>query len=140
MNIMQFMIPKSGAAYLYTDSTLRNGLEKMAFHGYRAIPVINKRGKYAGTVTEGDFLRSLISADECEPCDIRDTEKVLIKDIIDPAFNPPVRVDVTMKELFMRVTEQNFVPVVDDRGMFIGIVTRRVVMRHLCEIAFKEKE
>ena len=135
---MQFMIPKSGAAYLYTDSTLRNGLEKMAFHGYRAIPVINKRGKYAGTVTEGDFLRSLISADECEPRDIRDTEKVLIKDIIDPAFNPPVRVDVTMKELFMRVTEQNFVPVVDDRGMFIGIVTRRVVMRHLCEIAFKE--
>ena len=131
---MQFMIPKSGTAYLYTDSTLRNGLEKMAFHGYRAIPVINKRGKYSGTVTEGDFLRSLISTAEREPQDIRDTEKVLIKDIINVDFNPPVRVDVSLEELFTRVTEQNFVPVTDDRGMFIGIVTRRNVMRYLCDI------
>ena len=136
MNIMQFMIPKSAVAYLTTDSTARNGLEKMAYHGYRAIPVIDKRGKYAGTVTEGDFLRCVISRGES---DLHGLERFAIKDIIDRDFNPPVRVDVPIDELFARVTEQNFVPMIDDRGMFIGIVTRRAVMRYLCGICFNKE-
>lgn len=134
MNVMNFMTPKSKTAFLIEDSTVRNGLEKMAFHGYRAIPVITSKGFYAGTVTEGDFLRSLISRGESG---LRDQENVCIKNIIDPDFNPPVLVDVGMEELFERVTVQNFVPVTDDRGMYIGIVTRRAVMRFLCKEYFK---
>lgn len=133
MNIIQFLIPKSATAFLTDDSTVRNGLEKMAFHGYRAIPVITSRGKYAGTVTEGDFLRCVIG----HGADLRDLEQIKIKDIIDPGFNPAQRIDVPMQDLFARVTEQNFVPVVDDRGSFIGIVTRRKVMRYLCSICFE---
>ncbi|MBR0232174.1 MAG: CBS domain-containing protein [Clostridia bacterium] len=133
MNIIQFLIPKSATVYLTEDSTVRNGLEKMAFHGYRAIPVITSRGKYAGTVTEGDFLRCVIG----HGADLRELEQIKIKDIIDREFNPEQRIDVPMRDLFARVTEQNFVPVVDDRGSFIGIVTRRKVMRHLCAVCFE---
>ena len=132
MNIIQFLIPKSATVYLTDKSTVRNGLEKMAFHGYRAIPVITSRGKYAGTVTEGDFLRCVME----HGSEMRDLEQIKVKDIINPDFNPAQRIDVPMQDLFARVTEQNFVPVVDDRGSFIGIVTRRKVMRHLCDICF----
>ena len=33
-----------------------------------------------------------------------------------------------MEDLIDRAMEQNFVPVVDDRGQFIGIITRRDII------------
>ena len=33
-----------------------------------------------------------------------------------------------MEDLIERAMEQNFVPVVDDRGQFIGIITRRDII------------
>ena len=59
MNIAYFLLPKSNVAYLYDDYTFRQGLEKMRYHGYTAIPVITRNGTYVGTVSEGDFLWQL---------------------------------------------------------------------------------
>ena len=56
MNIAFFLKPKISVAFLYNDYTVRQSLEKMRHYGYSAIPVINRDGKYAGTVSEGDFL------------------------------------------------------------------------------------
>lgn len=36
-----------------------------------------------------------------------------------------------MSELFNRSLEQNYVPVVDDRNIFIGIVTRKTIISYL---------
>ena len=56
MNILFFLTPKSEVAYIYDDQTLRQVLEIMEYHRYTAVPVINKQGKYIGTITEGDML------------------------------------------------------------------------------------
>ena len=60
-DIAYFLLPKSNVAYLYDDYTFRQGLEKMRYHGYTAIPVITRNGTYVGTVSEGDFLWQLLS-------------------------------------------------------------------------------
>ena len=39
-----------------------------------------------------------------------------------------------MGEILNTATKQNFVPVVDDRNMFIGIITRKAIMQHLASI------
>ena len=59
MNILYFLTPKSEVEYIRIESSVRQGLEKMKYHGYAAIPVIDKEGHYEGTVTEGDFLWAL---------------------------------------------------------------------------------
>ena len=64
MNIAYFLLPKNRVAYLYDDYTFRQGLEKMRHHGYTAIPVISRDGKYVGTVSEGDFLWRLLSDEQ----------------------------------------------------------------------------
>ena len=129
---MHFLTPKSSVAYLTDNSTVRNGYEKMSFHAYRAIPVISPSGEYVGTVTEGDILRDFLARGGLEP------ERVCIRDIIRPNWNPPVNVNATVEQLFSRVTEQNFVPVTDDRGIFIGIVTRRSIIKYCREMLFPE--
>ena len=126
-NLFPFLIPKSQVVFLDEDSTLRNGLEKLRHHGYTAIPVVAKDGRYRGTVTEGDFLWTLLERGEYR---IKELEKCCVADLIRTGWNPPVYAYECMDRLFARLLEQNFVPVVDDRGVFIGIVTRKAVLGH----------
>jgi len=55
-NILFFLTPKAMCAFLYDDYTIRQALEKMEAAGYTALPILNKRGEYRGTLTEGDLL------------------------------------------------------------------------------------
>ena len=133
MNIAYFLLPKARVAYLYDDYTFRQGLEKMRHHGYTAIPVISRAGQYIGTVSEGDFLWRLLSEDGVRRCTMKDLEQRQVRDILRENTYPPVRITVTMDELLESAMNQNFIPVVDDSGSFIGIVTRRDIIRYFAE-------
>ncbi len=127
MNLFFLLKPKSTVAYLYKTNTIRQGLEKMRVHGYTAIPVIGDDGEYIGTVSEGDFLWNML---KYKKNDIKSQEQFNIIDIVNEERNLPVKTDVTMDELLLRVMDQNFVPVVDDRNVFIGIITRKDIIKY----------
>lgn len=129
MNVIFFLIPKSHVAYLTEGYSFRGGLDKLRRHGYTAIPVISREGKYLGCVSEGDLLWNIMSLGSLAP---EDLEAARIDDIISDRA-PAIRVNTPISELWERVLEQNFVPVVDDRDMFVGIVTRRSVMAYLMD-------
>lgn len=129
MNIAYFLLPKSSVAYLYDDCTFRQGLEKMRHHGYTAIPVITRDGKYIGTASEGDFLWKLL-ADGNGSFSMKDMEQLHVRDILRGNEYPSVGITVGMEELLQSAMNQNFIPVVDDLGNFTGIVTRKDIIRH----------
>ena len=129
MNVAFFLIPKSHVAYLTEGSSFRQGMEKLRHYGYTAIPVIGRDGRYLGSINEGDFLWNIMSMGSIDP---RDLEDARIDEIISDRA-PAVRVSTPLSELWERALEQNFVPVVDDRDMFMGIVTRRSVMAYLMD-------
>ena len=60
MNIMRFVIPKSFVEYVTVDSTLRQAIEKMRFHRYVAIPVLDAEGKYVGALRNDDVLKYIL--------------------------------------------------------------------------------
>lgn len=134
MNLAYFLIPKNDTVYLYDTYTFRQGLEKMRHHGYTAIPVITKGGQYVGTVSEGDFLWRLLERQDDAPCSMKDMEHLQIRDILRPNSYPSVRVTFGMEELLNSAMNQNFIPVVDDLGTFIGIVTRKDIIRYFSEM------
>ena len=53
-----------------------------------------------------------------------------MRDIMQRSHNPPVNVNASLEDLLQQAMNQNFVPVVDDLGSFIGIVTRRDIMQY----------
>lgn len=132
MNIAYFLLPKNSVAYLYDDCTFRQGLEKMHHHGYTAIPVIDRTGKYVGTVSEGDFLWRILPDDDSASFSMKDMERLQVRDILKDS-NPPVRITVSMEELLTSAMNQNFVPVIDDLNNFTGIVTRKDILRYFSE-------
>ena len=130
MNIMHFLTPKAEVEYIFYESTVRQGLEKMRFHGHSAIPVIDKDGRYRGTVTEGDFLWSLYSDRESG---FKKTETTPISEIIHRDYTA-INAGADIGEILSTATRQNFVPVVDDREMFIGIITRKAIIKYLASV------
>ena len=128
MNIMRFIIPKSLVEYVTVDSTVRQALEKMRFHRYVAIPVIDGEGKYVGTLRNDDILSYFLDSGSF---DTRSAERDRVVDVIDGIYSPPVYHDSSMEQLIDRVREHNFVPVVDDRGCFVGIILRRDILNFL---------
>ena len=134
-NILFFMTPKAMCQYLYDDFTILQALEKMEAAKLAALPILNRRGEYRGTLTEGDLLWAMKNM--CY-LDMRQAEARRIMEIDRRRDNIPVRVTTSMHELLDRATVQNFVPVVDDKDTFIGIVTRTGIMQYCKQELFPE--
>ena len=134
-NILFFLTPKAMCAFLYDDYTIRQALEKMESTGFAGLPILNKRGEYRGSITEGDLLWALKNI--CY-MDMRQAEAHRIMEIARRKDNVPVKVNTNMHDLIARAREQNFVPVVDDKDAFIGIVTRGAIIRYCEQTLFAE--
>ncbi len=128
MNVLRFMIPKSLVEYVTEEHTVRQALEKMRYHRYAAIPVLDKEGGYIGTLRNDDILKYFLDSGSF---DARAAERDGVVEILDGDYSRPVYHNASMNELIEKVKEHNFVPVVDDRGCFIGIVLRRDVLNYL---------
>ena len=130
MNVLFFLSLKSEVAHLHDDWTLRQGIEKLERSGYTAVPLIDRKGKYIGTVSEGDILRILKKRYDMN---LRAAEGVSILAVERKVDIHPVSVDATMEDLVRMAMNQNFVPVIDDNKIFIGIVTRKDIIRFCYE-------
>ena len=134
-NILFFLTPKAMCSFVYDDYTVRQALEKMESAGYAALPILNKRGEYRGTLTEGDLMWAMKNM--CY-MDIRQAEAHRITEISRRKEYLPVRVTTSMRDLVSRASSQNFVPVVDDKDAFIGIVPRSAIIKYCLNHLFAE--
>ena len=128
MNILFFLTPKNEVAYINTSDTIRQALEKMEYHGYTAIPLIDEDGRYIGTVTEGDMLWYIKNESDLT---LHKVEAVSIVKVKRKHDNKPVNVDSYMEDLIEKAMNQNFVPVIDDNKIFIGIITRKDIISYM---------
>ena len=127
MNILFFLTPKSKVAYIFENETLRQTLEKMEHRKFSCIPLLSPDGKYTGTISEGDLLWGM---QRLEISDLKDAESVPIMAIPRRANYKPVHINSDMEDLVDRAINQNYVPVVDDQGFFIGIITRKAIIKY----------
>ena len=127
-NVLFLLTPKNQVACLVETMTVRQALEKMKAHGYMAIPLISGNGEYIGTISEGDLLWYVVRNGEF---DYRKMEETKITDLLRKGYTPAVKVDAGIEEIVENIVNYNFIPVVDDRNVLMGIVTRRRVLQEL---------
>lgn len=129
MNIAFFLLPKQEVVWLTMDATLRQTLERMEHHRYTAVPILDDKGGYAGTLTEGDLLWYMKNNPQVS---FDQTNKVKLSEVQMRLTNRAVQIDANMEDLVSLAKVQNFVPVVDDMNRFIGIVRRSDIIDY-CE-------
>lgn len=127
MNILFFLTPKSEVDYIVENQTIGQALEVFTERRHAAVPMISEKGKYLGTITEGDILRRFL---EDSHLSIDDMKHFPIRDIPRRTINRPVSINEEVQDLFSAAMLQNFVPVIDDNKVFIGIVTRKDIMQY----------
>lgn len=130
MNILFFLTPMSEVAYIHDDESLRQVLEKMEYHKYSAVPIISRQGTYVGTITEGDLLWYIKNQLDLN---LQEARRILITNVPRRSDNTPVSIDSNMEDLLDKAMKQNFVPVLDDKKSFIGIVTRKDIMKYFAD-------
>ncbi|MBM6859472.1 CBS domain-containing protein [Clostridium saudiense] len=136
MNIAFLLTPKNEVIYEYLDATMRQVMERMDHHGYTAIPLIDRSGKYVGTLTEGDLLRKLKSTPDLN---FKNTGTIKISEIPRRKKHKSVSINADVESIINLATTQNFVPVIDDNGIFIGIIKRSDIINYCYNIIRKEK-
>ena len=127
MNIAFFLTPKIEVVHEKESATMRRVLERMEHHSYTAIPLINNEGVYVGTLTEGDLLWKLKNT---KGLSFENTNEIIVKDIERTVNHKSVSINSDMDSLISLAISQNFVPVVDDDGIFIGIIKRSDIIEY----------
>jgi CBS-domain-containing membrane protein len=136
MNIAFFLIPKHEVICLPYNATMRQALEKMEYHRYSAIPLLDDEGRYVGTLTEGDLLWKLKNT---PGLDFSQTHRILLTDVPRHVKNETVQIDAQMESLVSLAAVQNYVPVIDDQGIFIGIIRRREIIEYCSQLIFRRQ-
>ena len=140
MNVLQFLTPKSQTNYLNTECTVRQAVEKMDFHKFSILPLIDNSGRYVSSISEGDLLRHVKNEHNFN---MRDAERIKVIDVAKHRPYKACLMTAELQEILQLLLDQNFLPIVDDRGMFCGIVKRKSVLEyifnHKDEIAFLNK-
>ena len=137
MNIAFFLTPKNEVVCENEDSTMRQVMEKMEHHGYTAIPLINREGKYVGTLTEGDLLWKLKNTPDLN---FKNTESVKVKNIQRRISHKSVSITSNIEGLISLAINQNFVPVTDDNGIFIAVINDITSLNYSYNEMEKRKE
>ena len=130
MNILFFLTPKSEVHYLETGFSIRQAAEKLAHYNYTALPLLDNLGRYIGTVSDGDLFWYFKDHPEMT---YRDSEKEPVVLVPRKHPNKAIRYDAKMEDLLTLAMLQNFVPVLDDENVFMGIVTRQAIIRYFVE-------
>lgn len=113
--------------FLPVTCTMRQAIERMEYHRYTAVPLVDPDGRYVGTITEGDLLWKMKNTPDLT---FENTEKISLKDVPLRIENEPVRIEAKIDNLLNLAITQNFIPVVDDEGVFIGIIRRREIIEY----------
>lgn len=127
MNILFFLTPKSEVEFAYSDDTISHAMELLEKSTYTAIPVINRTGQYKGTASEGDILWTVKNKYDFNE---ESFANVRLSKIAKMHQYKPVKIDANLKNMISRLMNQNFVPVIDDDEVFIGIVKRKDVLQY----------
>ena len=128
MTILEFLIPKGSTHFIEYDSTVRQALEKFDYHKFSVVPLIDKEGKYMGTISEGDLLRFIKNTYNF---DITKAENTSIIEIEKYRPYMALSINTPIEEIISLSLDQNFIPLVDDRGMYIGIIKRKDIIKYI---------
>ena len=136
MNIALFLTPKAEVVTLDRNHTVDQAMEIMARHRYTSVPVLDRYGRYDSTISEGDILW-FINDNKTRFVEGH-MDKTSIRKIQRHHKIRPVAINADMDSLIDLVAIQSFVPVVDDEGIFIGIIKRSEIINYALSLINKK--
>lgn len=130
MNVLLSLMPKNQMSYLYSEMTVRQAVEKFKEKHFSMLPVIEpETGIYVRSIRANDLLDYIVN----ERLSFAELEERPLKEVKSSWDIKAVSANAQVASLLDVLMQQNYAPVVDSRGIFIGIVTRSAALKALKE-------
>jgi predicted transcriptional regulator len=89
--------------------------------------IINREGEFVYTISADDILFDILSRDSFS---MLSSENIKIDNVRKRRIFNTISVNNDIEDLISISLKQNYIPVVDDRNKFIGIITRQDIIKH----------
>lgn len=128
MNVFEIITPKELTFYLYIDTNIKEALDIFEIHKYSVLPIIDGEGSYITTISEGDILRYIKNVCEFDYYKAKETKVIDIE-----KYRPYESLSQlgSFDDILDLIQSQNFIPIVDDRKKYIGIIRRKEILQYL---------
>ncbi|MDP3130420.1 MAG: CBS domain-containing protein [Bacillota bacterium] len=133
MDILAFMKPTREVVTVRVESSLVEALGTMEKYRFTSVPIIDARGYYVGTLSEGDLLWAIKNQ---LGFDMAKASTFLVGKIKRNRDYEPIPATATIDQLIGKASNENFVPIVDEDNLLIGIVTRKTLLNYFFEHQF----
>jgi len=121
VNLAFLLTPVADVVWLPLAATVREAIDSLRAWRYTAVPILDPDGRYSGTVTAADLLFHLVEVGE----------DGTLAEVKQRREHVAVSIDTDVRAVLNVAADQNFVPVIDSRGVLMGIVTRRAILMHV---------
>lgn len=128
MNIVSLLTPKAKVYTISTKMSVRQVLEIFDANKFAILPLLDEEGRYISTISEGDLLRFIKKEGKLDLLEL-EKKSILEVDVYRPYSY--LKIDSPFEKIYKLSLEQNFIPLVDDRDVFIGIVKRKELLENL---------
>ncbi|MBD1373814.1 CBS domain-containing protein [Hazenella sp. IB182357] len=136
--ITPLIIPKEKVVVVYPQWSLERALLVLTRQGTNSVPVINDSDQVEGLISKTDILDFLMKKSQGDDdFDFTGIANYKVSDALNP-IHTGILADSIFSFAFEVLVNQSYVPIIDIKGKFVGILTRKVMMEKVIEF-FKEE-
>lgn len=117
-----FLIPASRIAFVQDDNPLYHAFLILTKVKYSKIPVLDKERRVVGLLSLAMITDKMLQTDQIS---IDPLNELKVKDVMQSDFDKINFVNTTLETQLHLLIDNAFLPVIDDRGVFQGLLTRR---------------
>ncbi|KRL62996.1 cyclic-di-AMP-binding protein CbpB [Lactobacillus psittaci] len=117
-----FLIPASKIAFVQADAPLYHAFLLLSKVKYAKIPVLDSEQKVVGLVSLAMITEKMLTNDDIV---IEPLSNLKVKDVMQTNFPAINFVQTTLEKQLHLLIDNPFIPVVNDSGVFQGLLTRR---------------
>lgn len=121
------MIPSEKVAHVHMNNPLEHAMLVLIKSGYSAIPVVDSLFKLKGLISMSLILDSILGIERIE---VERLENKIVEDVMNTEVPSIHENESLMKGLRLSI-DYPFLCVVNDEGIFTGILTRRAILKHM---------
>lgn len=126
-NIADFIIPSEKVAHVQKANTLEHALLVLTKSGYSSIPVLDARFHLEGLISSSLITDSILGLEHIE---FEKLDEKKVEEVMDVDF-PTISLRTKFIKALQLLIDHPFLCVVDEDGLFEGIMTRRVILKQL---------
>lgn len=119
------VIPADNVANVMKENPLEHALLVLSQVGYSSIPVLDKDDRFVGLLTLTDVVSKMMELDEIDSDNL---SQFTVADVMQTDIGT-ITEKSDLEDILHLLVDANYLPVLDEKGLFKGIITRREILK-----------